>query len=241
MPIGRYPQLPKDRMRPCLVSTWGPTPKKYLGAFHDTAKRQGLMPHNADPEDWPGDGDWQKIPWYRKSEAQAKFVRERSGEYSHFLFTDSYDIVFTADWPEIMGKFERINSPIVFAAESYCWPDINQAGLYPPTPHRCRYLNAGMWMATAEAAIPFTTELAEIAAKREKCDQGIVTDMMLSKRHPIALDSTCSLCFCMNLDSPSFLDMTGRRPRTTDTGEEPAMFHGNGGSSLLEICHKIAP
>jgi hypothetical protein len=227
-------------MRAVLASTWGPTHKKYLGAFLDTCKRNGLEPQNFDAEDWPG-ADWTQIPWYRKSEGQARFVRENADKYTHFLFTDSYDLIFTAGWEEIMRKFTSLNSPIVFGAECYCWPDINQAGLYPPNPHRCRYLNAGMWMARTEAAVPFTAELAEIAARREKCDQGIVVDMMLSKRHPIVLDSTCSLCFCCNMDSPSFLDFSGSRPRTTDTNEQPVCFHGNGASLNPELIAKIVP
>lgn len=227
-------------MKPVLVSTWGPSPKKYLGAFLDTAKRQGMEPQNFDDTDWPG-ADWTTIPWYKKSEGQARFVRENADKYSHFIFTDSYDVVFAAGFDEIIGKFDRLDAPIVFAAECYPWPDQGQASLYPQTPHRCNFLNAGMWIATAKAALPFTRDLAEIAARREKCDQGIVVDMFLAKKHPIELDRTCSLCFCMNIDSPSYLDLSGARPKTKDTGEEPALFHGNGGSSLTEICAKIAP
>lgn len=228
-------------MKPCLVSTWGPTPKKYLGAFLDTCQRNGLDPQNFDPTDWPG-RDWTEIPWYRKSEGQARFVREHASEFTHFLFTDSYDVVFATGWEEILRKFEALNSPIVFGAECYCWPDINQAGAYPANPHRCRYLNAGMWMATTEAAEMFTQDLAAIAARREKCDQGIVTDMFLAKKHPIVLDSTCSLLFCCNMDSLSYLTLVpGSRPWTTDTGEEPCLFHGNGASDLRGICAVIAP
>lgn len=228
-------------MKPVLVSTWGPTPKKYLGAFHDTAKRQGLNPQNFDSEDWPG-ADWTTIPWYRKSEGQARFVREHASEYTHFVFTDSYDVVFAAGMDEIMRKFEALKSPIVFASECYCWPKLEQAALYPPSIHRCKYLNAGMWIATTEAAIPFTEELAAIASKREKDDQQIVVDMFLSKRHPIELDRTCSLCFCCNMDSLSYLDLTpGQRPFAKDTSEQPCLFHGNGASDLRGICAVIAP
>lgn len=225
-------------MNPVLVSTWGP-PKKYFGAFIDTAGRHGLVPWNADPDDW-GSDDWRLIPWWRKSAAQARFIREHP-EFSHFCFTDSYDIVFAAGWDEILQKFAALSSPIVFGAECYCWPDINQAGAYPASPHRCRYLNAGFWMATAQAALPFAQELAEIAARKEKCDQGIVTDMFLSRRHPIALDTACSICFCCNLDSLAFLREDGQRFVTTDTGERPCLFHGNGGSNLLGIIKHIAP
>lgn len=229
-------------MKPVLVSTWGPTPKKYFGAFMATAKKHGIEPKNADPEDWPG-ADWTQIPWYRKSEAQARFVRETQGQYDVYAFSDSYDVVWAAGWDEILRKFKAFNSPIVFASEVYCWPNLEQANLYPPTHHRCRFLNAGFWMATAEAAIPFTEELAAIASKREKDDQQIVVDMFLSKRHPIVLDHTCSLCFCCNIDSLNYLDLhhISGRPRTIDTQEWPCLYHGNGASDLRGICAVIAP
>jgi hypothetical protein len=221
-------------MNPVLVSTWGPTPKKYLGAFLDTAKRQGLNPQNFDDTDWPG-SDWTTIPWYRKSEGQARFVREHASEYSHFMFTDSYDVVFAAGWREIMEKYERFDSPIVFASECCPWPNAKQAVFYPETKHRCKYLNAGFWMATTEAAIDLLTEIETVASKREQCDQGICVDAFLSRRHPIKLDTACSLCFCCNLDSLSFLDLSRDRPITKDTGEQPVMFHGNGASPLQGI------
>lgn len=227
-------------MNPCLVSTWGPTPKKYLGAFLDTAKRQGLNPQNFDDTDWPG-ADWTTIPWYRKSEGQARFVREHASEFTHFLFTDSYDVVFAAGWDEILTKYQSFNSPIVCASECYPWPKFEQAPLYPPTQHRCKYLNAGGWIGETQAALAMLEDVAATAAKREQCDQGILVDLFLSQKHPIELDRTCSIFFCMNLGSDQLLDLSGPRPKAKDTSEEPCIFHGNGASPLLEVIRKIAP
>src|SRR4029077_13238055 len=131
-------------MKPVCASTWHGSGSKYFGAFLDTAKKHGIDPQNFDPEKWPGD-NWQNIEWWRKSAGQARFVKEHASEYSHFLFVDSYDVVFAAGWDEILEKFRRLDSPIVFGAECYCWPDLSQIPLYPQTPNRCKYLNAGMW------------------------------------------------------------------------------------------------
>lgn len=226
-------------MNPVLVSCWG-RPKKYFDAFIKTAANVGLDPINADPNDWGGD-DWRTIEWFRKSEAQAKFIRDHQHEFTHFAFVDSYDIICAAGWNEILPKFERLNSPIVFGTECNCWPDAALAEKYPPILHRSKYLNAGFWMATTEAALPFAEELSRIAARRDRCDQGIVTDMFLSGKHPIALDTTCSLLFCCNMDSPSFLDLSQRRPVTKDTGEQPCFFHGNGNSPLWDIIKCLEP
>lgn len=228
-------------MKPVCVSTWGDS-RKYFNAFMETAKRNGIEPQNADPNVWPGDS-WQNIEWFRKSQAQARFVREHAKEYTHFLFCDSYDVVFAAGWREIMEKYERFNSPIVFASECCPWPIAKQSVFYPETPHRCKYLNAGFWMATTEAAESLLAEIETEASKREQCDQGIAVNAFLSRRHPIKLDTACSLCFCCNLDSLSFLDLSGGRPKTKDTGECPVMFHGNGNSPLSDIiaCLERSP
>jgi hypothetical protein len=225
-------------MNPSLVSTWG-KPAKFFHQFISSAKRVGLDPQNADPEVWPGN-DWRTIEWFRKTLAQLKFVREHP-EYTHYAFTDSYDVICAAGWNEILFKFEAHKSPIVFGTESYCWPNQDQSSVYPPTPHRCRYLNAGFWMATRDAALPFLEDISAIAMRREQCDQGICVDAFLAKRHPIALDTACSLLFCMNINSPDFLDLSGVRPKTRDTGEEPCFFHGNGNSDLTPVinCLKL--
>lgn len=226
-------------MKACHVSTWGDD-RKYLNYFLKSAHRNGLEPQNADPEVWPGD-DWRTIEWHRKTRAQYRFVREHRGEFDVYAFTDSYDIICAAGWDEILAKFEALDSPIVFGAESFPWPKQAQASLYPETPHRCRFLNAGMWIGYADAALKFLADISVIAEKREQCDQGICVDAFLQQRHPIKLDTACSLLFCMNVNSPEFLDLSGARPRTTDTGEEPAFFHGNGNSSLQGVieCLKL--
>jgi len=227
-------------MKPVLVSTWGPTPKKHLGAFLHTAKLHGLDPQNFDPTDWEG-ADWTTIPWYKKSEGQARFVREHANEFTHFLFTDSYDIVFAAGWGEILAKYAAFNSPIVCAAECYPWPKTEQASLYPQTIHRCKYLNAGGWIGETQAALAMLEDVAATAAKREQCDQGILVDLFLSKKHPIELDRKCSIFYCMNMGSDQNLSYNQCRAQACDTSEYPIIFHGNGASPLERIAHHIAP
>lgn len=224
-------------MKACHVSTWADR-RKYLDHFLKSAHRNGLEPQNADPEVWPGT-DWRDIPWHRKTRAQYEFVKANDADI--YLFTDSFDVICAAGWDEILAKFEAYDSPIVFGAESYPWPKPEQASLYPATEHRCKYLNAGFWCATADAAEAFLADIAAIAEKREQCDQGICVDAFLQQRHPIKLDTKCSLLFCLNVNSPEFLDLSGTRPMTKDTGEQPCFCHGNGNASLQGVidCLKL--
>lgn len=220
--------------KPVAVSTWF-QPIKYFAQFVESAKRNGIELHNADPSTWGGT-DWRVIEWWKKSDAQARFVIEHIGEYSHFMFTDSYDCIFAAGWDEILAKFEALQSPIVFGTERYCWPKPEQAEFYPPCPYPTRFLNAGFWMATAEWALKMAVILAELAAKKDRCDSAICVDLFLSKTMPIKLDNKCSLLYCMNMDSPEHLAFDNGRVKALETGENPCVFHGNGSSPLTKVC-----
>ncbi len=222
-------------MNPVCVSTWHGEGAKHWHAFMATAKRNGIEPQNADDTFWPGT-TWQDKEWFRKSQAQYRFVRDHRDDYDLVLFVDSHDVLFATGWDEIMRKFLDYESPIVFGAECYPWPNQQQAADYPASIFRCRYLNAGFWMAESGAAMALLTDIEQVAAKRLQCDQGIAVDAYLSKRHPIKLDSACSLCFCCNMDSLNYLDLSNGRPYAKDTQQEPCMFHGNGNSPLHTVA-----
>ncbi len=70
---------------------------------------------------------------------------KKSGINEIILFTDAYDTMFLADEQEIINKFQRFKSPLVFSAEINCWPDTKLVKLYPPGTdgHFFKYLNSG--------------------------------------------------------------------------------------------------
>lgn len=221
-------------MNPVCVSTWG-EPQKYFNYFMATAKKNGIEPINADPEVWPGGTDWRLIPWWRKSHAQAEFIRKYGNLYTHYLFCDAYDIVFAAGWEEIIEKFKSYNSPIVFGTERNCWPDLNLASKYPESPYPTRFLNAGFWIAETDAALKFAEVLEQKAQEKTKCDSGICVDLFLSGQHPIELDRDCRLFFCCNMDSLNYVKKENGRVVNTQSGQCPCLFHGNGASDLMHI------
>lgn len=223
-------------IKPVAVSTWYGT-DKYFSAFQSTARKHGIEVMNADPAFWPGTS-WQDKEWFRKTQSQHRFIMEHP-EFTHFMFTDAYDIVFATGWDEIMEKFFKLDSPIVFGAECWPWPKVQQETLYPQVPYRCKFLNAGFWIGERREALKFMAEATVRASKREQCDQGIFVDLFLSKEHPIKLDNACSLCFCCNLNSLDFLEKKDGRPTCKDTGENPCVFHGNGNSPLFKVIEML--
>lgn len=220
-------------MNPACISTWHLGGAKHFQAFMATARRHGIDPQNADPSKWEGK-DWTEIPWHKKTDGYLKFARENKDKYSHMMFVDSYDILFAAGWDEIMEKYLKFGVPIVIGAECYCWPNQELASQYPSTPHRCKYLNAGFWMAETGMALWF---LEECVSRRKpgQDDQSLMVNIFLDHsitKPMMKLDTACSLLFCCNMDSLDFLESRDGRPTCKDTGEKPCMAHGNGASAV---------
>jgi hypothetical protein len=66
------------------------------------------------------------------------------------LFTDGTDACFTATEEEILAKFEKFGSDLVFSTEYNCWPDENLACLYKIENDTLNnYLNCGGFMGKA--------------------------------------------------------------------------------------------
>lgn len=66
------------------------------------------------------------------------------------LFTDSYDVIFTARLENIVRKFKDSGARILFSAEKYCWPDEDLAKSYPPVALEAyKYLNSGAFIGYA--------------------------------------------------------------------------------------------
>ena len=65
------------------------------------------------------------------------------------LFSDSYDVIFLSGEEEIMTKYNKFNTDIVFAGEKNCWPDksmediFKHSGLY-------KYINSGGFIGKVE-------------------------------------------------------------------------------------------
>lgn len=217
-------------MNPVCVSSWSGD-RKFLRWFLASASKHEIEVINGDDTSWSG--------WHCKSIFQYNFIKKHKKDYTHFLFVDSYDSLFCAGWGEILWKYLKINKPIVFAAEPYCWPNIHQIPAYPSTNHRCRYLNAGMWIGEAEAAMELMEWIIPKARNAEKCDQGLSVDAFLTGKFPMTLDYKGELCHCLCLDGKQFLKYDEGRMVNIHSGVRPVLLHGNAGVAMQEYFEPL--
>ncbi|KAH6934059.1 hypothetical protein HPB50_019801 [Hyalomma asiaticum] len=151
------------------------------------------------------------------------------------MFVDSYDVIFTAGEDEILRKFYKFNSNVVFSAEGFCWPDRSLAEAYPKSSGE-RFLNSGGFIGYAPQlySIVSSSDLEDDAD-----DQLFYTKVYLNedlrRKWGIKLDHKAEIFQNLNgavgdvellgLDSEPYL-------HNSAYGTTPLVIHGNGPSKV---------
>ncbi|XP_055326486.1 procollagen-lysine,2-oxoglutarate 5-dioxygenase-like isoform X2 [Sitodiplosis mosellana] len=155
------------------------------------------------------------------------------------LFTDSYDVLFTATIDVIVHKFEKFDARILFGAEKYLWPDTTVEHLYPTvSKHLPKYLNSGLFMGYASDVY----ELLSIPIENNNDDQLYLTkaflDTNIRKKLQIKLDYQSEIF--QNLDDSTvdvkvlYNEANGEYfIKNIQTDTIPSFIHGNGTSKVL--------
>ena len=146
------------------------------------------------------------------------------------LVTDSYDVIMSATEKEIIDKYNSFDKNIIFATESYCWPDKYVEG-YPDVNVTNKYLNSG----------GFIGLVGKIKSYLKKVDDGsddqrFYTKLFIENQHDICLDYTCKLFQCCNHDEYNIIN---NRMYNKIHQTYPCHIHGNGGTSMKLLLNKI--
>jgi len=146
------------------------------------------------------------------------------------LVSDSYDVIMSANSEEILRKYKRFDSPLVFAAESACWPDKNKEKLFMKVANRKNiYLNSGGFIGTVEAIKLILSRVEDFCD-----DQRYYTDVYFTNlgKKLIRLDYNCEIFQCLN-DAEEELIINFEKSKVVNksTNTEPCHIHGNGPES----------
>lgn len=92
----------------------------------------------------------------------------------------SYDVIFLAPWQTIVEKFKETKAKVLFAAESFCWPDEELKTKYPPVEgDGQKYLNSGMFIGYASNLFKI---LSSQKVKDTEDDQLFYSNVFLNKK-----------------------------------------------------------
>jgi hypothetical protein len=178
-----------------------------------------------------------------------------------YLFADAYDVVLLPNGGDLARRFRAFESPIVFSAESGCWPFAELAPSYPPAPvvklrprgrgsslrpppplrTPFRFLNSGSYIGYAGAILRL---IQEVSPQGTESDQGLFTRYYLEHRGDLALDYRATLFQTLNGVAPDDLVFEEGEPWTLRNrwlGSKPCLLHGNGPgrTSFLSVLSRL--
>ena len=145
------------------------------------------------------------------------------------LFTDSYDVIMTTNEEEIIQKFNKFNTPVVFSAERSCWPDTNLKSQYPKTSSVYTYLNSGGFI----GKVKDLQKILHNSIADHDDDQLYYTTYFLKHQDEISLDYHASIFQTLNY-SINDLEIVESKGRIKNTlyQQYPCQIHGNGGLNI---------
>ncbi|TDG49724.1 hypothetical protein AWZ03_003962 [Drosophila navojoa] len=189
-------------------------------------------------EEWQG-GDMKGLGGGYKINLLRKAVQElKDAEDTIILFTDSYDVVFTAPLTEILEKFKESGAKVLFSAEKYCWPDKSLADSYPAVgPKESRYLNSGAFIGYAPQVVELLKEEIEDTGDDQLYYTKIFLDEAKRAKLNIKLDTQSRLFQSLNgaqNDVKLEVDLDSNQGvlQNIDFLTTPAIIHGNGPSKI---------
>lgn len=148
------------------------------------------------------------------------------------MFTDSYDVVFNSSPFEIIEKFRKFRSNIVFSAEKDCWPNRELESQYPDSPTDYKFLNSGGFIGYAD-------RILEVLKSRDidnsYDDQLFYTEMFFNKLNTddkIILDYYQEIFQTLNMSTEDVEVLKQSQMKNKVTQSIPCVVHANGPSSV---------
>lgn len=116
------------------------------------------------------------------------------------LFTDGYDTMFVSGEEEILKKYRSMGAPVVFSAETNCFPHAGHKLEYGIGESKFQYLNSGGYIGKVSALLnlfdKFDAMISSGAVSTDKyrmSNQYLWTKLYLINRESILLDYHCSI------------------------------------------------
>lgn len=146
------------------------------------------------------------------------------------MFTDSYDVVFSAGPEEILEKFRNTDAQVVFSTEKTCWPDSELQDSYPQNESEYRYLNSGGFIGYANQIMKIIDQDVDITYDDQLFYTEKFLDISKNDIEFIKLDYNQSIFQTLNQaitdveqsDSGRFINLVYKT--------KPCVIHANGPS-----------
>lgn len=155
-------------------------------------------------------------------------MQRLQGEFTHVLFSDAWDVLFTAPLSEIISKYEQAGSPPFLLGA--CAATSGLMNIHDPSEYEhyfssClyRYPSTSFYFAEIPYAIDTLSLLPGISTHDESASyMQAIRGGWLQR---VTMDHTCEIF----QEQPEYCEIADGRLRNTHTGTSPCMIHLGGG------------
>ena len=245
IPVDEYVPRMTDRLVMTAVDKAGQTPRKELGTniepkghesflidfnvhnltcHNDDSRAEKLLSTNPDvinilDEEWKG-GTMEGPGGGQKLNCLRRYISDLP-DHDVVVFTDGFDVIWSRDLSEVVGRWLDMKSEVVFAAEKHLWP--NKHLRFPPSHTQYRYLNSGCLVGRVGELKRILQTLIHDSAD----DQLYLQHQFLSGQFSIKLDYE-QYIFATNCNQVS---VKNQQIYNAATRCYSCVYHGNGGTS----------
>lgn len=189
-------------------------------------------------------GGGQKILEFHK-ELKHYFDNKFIDDNDIVIFTDAYDVIFNDDAGTIEERFIGFNKKILFAAERYCWPDINLSkdmdNIFLDSDfsdENCpKYLNSGLYIGRAKDIMSMLDTIkVDYNTTNESDDQELFQKYFIANNNDVGLDYESYIFQCLgNTLDDEVIIQNNKQILNTITRCCPCVVHANGNSMEHQV------
>lgn len=189
--------------------------------------------------DMKSSGGGQKIIWMSEFLNSDKISKMDSNTF--IIHSDAYDVIWQLPVTQLKMKLKKIRKPILFGAETSCWPDTKLADKYPESSTQYKYLNSGLFIARLKELKEMINQAIKENIKPSDDDQLFYTKYYLNNLDKIDLDTKCKYFWNMGQTKNDFqINYEKSLLTVKSTKTNPYAIHGNGTEVYKILLNRIA-
>ena len=152
------------------------------------------------------------------------------------VFTDCYDVIMNNNINILIEKYKNLfDKKIVFAGETFCWPDQSLNSRYPNNTNNIltRYLNSGLF-------IGYSNDIKKILTSNipDDSDDQLYYTHLFFKHNNITIDYNTDLFLCLN-GLTDKINIDKSKCCLLYNNNRPIFIHGNGANNIKYFFNNI--
>lgn len=185
-------------------------------------------------------GGGQKIIWMSEF-LDTPEIKSMDPNKTYIVHSDAFDVIWQLPITQFKVELRKLKKPVIFGAETTCWPDKSLESKYPTSITKYKFLNSGLYVSKLSNLRKIINYAIKINIKPSDDDQLFYTKYYLENQDEIHLDTNCNLFWNMGQTNNDFkINYEKSLLTVTSTNTKPFAIHGNGPDRYKSLLNRIS-